>query len=91
MQTGIDRCQRHFGLGPKSNSPALDTVFKFELPSDFAMSKMRFRNDREAWSLTISAIRHSTNVVVTAEIGALSTFTMYEKVTPVTVRNRTFH
>jgi len=41
-------CTRHFGLQPKSNSPVRDTLIKFELPSVFAMSKMRFRNEREA-------------------------------------------
>jgi hypothetical protein len=90
MQKGIERPYQHFGLGPKSNSAARDTMFKFELPSDFAMSKMRFRSGREPWFLTISAIRHSINVVVTAEIGAWD-FTMYEKVTSVTVRNRPLH
>lgn len=72
---------RHFRLGPKSNSPAAKPVFKFELLGDFAMSEMRFRNDREtAWSLTSSAlsIRQTS-----------SSPPMYEKVTPVTVRNRT--
>jgi hypothetical protein len=75
----------------KTSSPSRETVFKFELLVDFAMSEMRFRNDRDELGPSLAAqqdIRQTSSSPQKSAPFTLLRWT-YEKVAPVTVRNRT--
>jgi hypothetical protein len=76
----------------KPNSPARKTVFKFELLSDFAMSEMRFRNDQDEHGRSLAAQQDIRQTSSPPQKSAPFTLLrwMYEKVTSVTVRNRTW-